>query len=212
MNSLLRSKLISLSECLSLIQIVNEATHFSHSGNPSIIDFFFLSSSIKLVSCDILPPISSSDHNTILFSISSENHSQPIITHHSVLLYNDADFNYINFLLDSVAWKDILPSNDANTSWLIFKYIYLTIVRSLVPQKTIYSRSSFSHPWINREYINRVKKKNRLYRAAKKSNSEPAWSKFRILRNHTLSYLRLYSLSAKSNPCSFWSSVKKTTW
>ena len=112
-NSPLRSKLITLSECLSLIQIVNEATHFSHSGNPSIIYLVFLSSSIKLVSWNILPPISSSDHNTILFSISSENHSQPTIPCHSVWLYDDADFNYINFLLDSVAWKDILPSNDA---------------------------------------------------------------------------------------------------
>ena len=142
MNSPLRSKIITLSECLSLIQIVKEAARFSHSGNSSIIDLVFLSSSIKPVSYNILPPpISSSDHNTILFSISSENHSQP--TRHSVWLYNDEDFNHINFLLDSIAWKDILPSNDANTSWLIFKYICLTIVCFHVPQKKI---STLDHP------------------------------------------------------------------
>ena len=34
------------------------------------------------------------------------------------LYYNDADFNYIDLLLDSVACKAILSSNDANISWL----------------------------------------------------------------------------------------------
>ena len=81
--------------------MLKEATHFSHSGNPSFIDLVILSSSIKLVSCDILLPIFFSDYNTILFSILSENHSQPTIVCHSVWLYDDADFNYTLYQLFS---------------------------------------------------------------------------------------------------------------
>ena len=73
-----KSKLNIFAESLSLIQIVDHPTHFSHSNNPSLIDLVFLSSSIVKLTHAVLPPISSSDHSTILFSVSSDSLSGPI--------------------------------------------------------------------------------------------------------------------------------------
>ena len=53
----------------SLQQIIFEPTHFSHAGTPSTIDLAFIPSSLLHYTYSILPPVLSSDHNSILVSI-----------------------------------------------------------------------------------------------------------------------------------------------
>ena len=62
-------ELKSLAESYSLSQVISDPTHFSHAGTPSLIDLAFIPSTFRS-NHSILPPVSSSDHNTILFSVS----------------------------------------------------------------------------------------------------------------------------------------------
>ena len=62
-------KVSVLSDSFSLLQIIQKATHYSNSGSPSTIDLVFIPTSFQLCPYSILPPVSSSDHNTILFSL-----------------------------------------------------------------------------------------------------------------------------------------------
>ena len=59
-------------------QIITDPTHFSPSGSPSMIDLAFVPTSYNW-SYDVLPPISSSDHNSVLLSVSPRSfyHSLP---------------------------------------------------------------------------------------------------------------------------------------
>ena len=65
---LLSSSLLDLTNCLGFKQIICEPNHFSHISSPSLIHYVFVLSDISCPSY-VLPPISSSDHLAILFSV-----------------------------------------------------------------------------------------------------------------------------------------------
>ena len=88
----------SLTSLFSLSQIVSQPTHFSPTGSPSIIDLVFVPRSIRRSSV-ITPPLDSSDHSTILSSLSFSPKSPSLCCHQShrkVWLYHKADFDAIN--------------------------------------------------------------------------------------------------------------------
>ena len=63
-SSSLYRDLKSIAVSYSLSQVITDPTHFSHSGSPSIIDLVFLPSTFSS-NYAILPPVSSSDHNSL---------------------------------------------------------------------------------------------------------------------------------------------------
>ena len=65
----------AISSSFNLQQIVNDPTHFSYSGIPSTIDLVFIPSTIEISSCEVLPPVSNSDHNSILVARIRMNYS-----------------------------------------------------------------------------------------------------------------------------------------
>ncbi len=205
----------ALSDLFSLDQIVSHPTHFSPSGSPSLIDLVLISPSFSPSSCNILPPISNSDHRSILFSlpvspVSSPSSSSP---YRRVWLYESADFSITSNFLSNIPWSSILSSSDVNSAWLTFKFTFLRIIHLTIPSKFV---SSPPHPpWITRSFLSRIRKRNALFQRAKRSDSPLSWSVYRSFRNSTLTFLR--SLKAKffarlsSSPTSrqFWSFVKK---
>ena len=84
-SSSLCNNLLDLTNCLGLKQIICEP---SHVGSPSLIDLVFVPSDFSCPSY-VLPPISSSDHLSILFSVPlahSVKHSPSACLLHTVLL------------------------------------------------------------------------------------------------------------------------------
>ena len=74
-TSPLLTRLLDLTN--SLNQLVQEPTYFSYSGSPSLIDLVFIPSDLPS-SILILPPVSSSDHLSLQFTIPTScktNHS-----------------------------------------------------------------------------------------------------------------------------------------
>ena len=209
------NQILALSDLFSLDQIVSHPTHFSPSGSPSLIDLVFTSPSFSPSSCNILPPISNSDHRAILFCLPASQVPSPSSSSsfRRVWLYESADFSITSNFLSNIPWSSILSSSDVNCAWLTFKFTFLRIIHLTVPSKLVSSPPY--PPWITRSFLSRIKKRNSLFQHAKLSNSPLAWSAYRSFRNSTLSYLR--SLKAKffarlsSSPTArqFWSFVKK---
>ena len=96
-SSSLSKSLIDFTKCLGLNQIICEPTHFSHTGSPSLIDLVFVSSDLSCPS-RVLPPISSFDHLSILFSLPLvRKDPDPHPTNGcKVWLYNKADLHSAN--------------------------------------------------------------------------------------------------------------------
>ena len=168
----------AISNSFSLNQVVDQPTHFSHSGSSSIIDLVFLSSSLTSFSFDVLPPVSSLDHCSILLSLPLKCPSFPLPSPPcSVWLYNQANFDLVNDLLESISWDD-LPNNDVDSSWLIFKELFVRIMHKSIPSKLVYSSPSPSSPWINHSLLSKIKQRNRLFQMAKSSDSSASWAAY----------------------------------
>ena len=102
-SSPLLNKLNVISDSFSLEQIVTQPTHFSPSGTSSLIDLVFVLS-FSSHSCTVLPPVSNSDHNSILFSLPLSISSPTSSSSHRVWLYNQADILLIKTFLFSIPW------------------------------------------------------------------------------------------------------------
>ena len=130
----LLNQLHVISDLFSLDQIVAQPTHFSPSGTPSPIDLVFVPSSFSSYSCNVLPPISNSDHYSILFSLPLPATSSPApsspSTSHRVWLYHRADTLTMNELLSSIPWTSILSTTDVNHSWQVLNILFLRLCTS----------------------------------------------------------------------------------
>ena len=204
-------ELKSLAESYSLSQVISDPTHFSHAGTPSIIDLAFIPSTFHS-NHSILPPVSSSDHNAILLSVSLPfSFPRPYkSSRRRIWLYHKADINSINSLLSSIPWNSVL-SSDLDSSWLTFKSIFLQVMKIYIPSKLL--PLSPLPPWINRALISKIQLRQRLYLKAKSSSSPSLSRSYHSLRNSISSSLKkskasfFHSLSY-SSPSKFWSFVK----
>ena len=204
-----RTKLDVISDTFD---IVNVPTHLYHTDTTSTIDLVFLPSNIDNPSCSILPPVSSSDLFSILFSLPTDSVNSPSPSPpRKIWLYHPADFERVNALLCSIDWKELLPFSDPDASWAILKELFLRIMTSTVHNKLVYLSTNSYHPWINCSFLNHVKKINSIFSSAKRSGSPSLWAKYHSYRNKTLAYLRhlktkfFQNLLTSPLPRSFWS-------
>ena len=215
-TSPLLTRLLDLTNSLNLNQLVQEPTHFSYSGSPSLIDLVFIPSDLPS-SISILPPVSSSNHLSLQFTIPTScktKHSSTGSGYRKVWIYKNADFASANFILSSNPWDDLFSSQDINVCWPIFKEAFLEVMRRFIPSKLV--PYTCSPPWGNNHLLACIKKRNHLYHKAKKLKSPKYMSKYRVWRNKTLSYQHKLKasffnrLSISSSSCkSFWSLFKK---
>lgn len=185
----LLNQVSSLSSIFSLSQIVTQPTHYSHSGSPSIIDLVFVPRSAH-GSATVTPPLGSSDHCTIISSLSFSfkpppSHHQ---SHRKVWLYHKADFNTINDSLNAIDWSSTLPQ-DLDIACSKFTSIFLQIINEHVPSKFV------SHqplpPWLSRPLLHKIRHRRKLFHRAAVSNSLVVCAMLFLLRlsdlNHNFS-------------------------
>ena len=158
--SALHNQLSSLMSILSLKQLVTEATHHSHAGSPSIIDLILAPQVLKSHT-SVLPPISSSDHNTILsiISLSSIHRASSKPPSKTVRQYHLADFDSINESILATDWDSLLSTN-LDDSWSSFTSTFFSIVHQFTPTKTIPLIPL--PPWFPRPLMHKIHKHRRL--------------------------------------------------
>ena len=161
----LSSQLSSISTLFSLKQFITLPTHFSHSGSPSIVDLVFAPPSLK-PHVSILHPVGSSDHKSIIATISlppSLSHKTPIKSpSEKIWLYHQANFESINEHLLLTDWKSILPPN-LDDAWSTFSTHFLSTVHRFTPAKTI--STTPLPPWFPRLLLHKIS----WYRSVKTS-------------------------------------------
>ena len=71
--------------------------------------------------------------------------------------------------------------NDINTNWCTTKSIICNLLNDYAPYRTTKSRHNL--PWITNEIKRSMRKRDRLFLRARKSNSNTEWSNIRKFRN-----------------------------
>ena len=135
----------------------------------------------------VFPPLSSSDHNSLLFIIPLRQHHKPSFKNlPSSWLYSKGDSKTANLILSSLPWDSLLSSNDVNYSWSLFKEVFVEVMNCAIPSKLVPIKNS--PPWVNNHLPSCIHKRNVLFTKIKRAKSSSLMSQYRICRNKTLSY------------------------
>ena len=178
----------SLLDHFSLDQIIQSPTRFSSTGIPAILDLALLPNSSSST-YSILPPVSTSDHLSLLvsvvFSCLPKTFHPPISApSNSFRLYNKANFDEINLSLSSTPWNSLLNVNPNIPSSLLSSILNQHILNFVPLKSTIQpSRSALPPPWLTPSILKQINHRNNLFHRAKKHNSPYLMSSYKNLRN-----------------------------
>ena len=114
-------------------------------------------------------------------------------------------------MLECLDLDTIFSSADINICWNNWKQCFLGIMEVCIPRATL--PNSFSPPWLSKEIIQRIRKRNYLYKKANGNRNSTSFVQYKRLRNSVVSALRqakfnyFNHLDPKSGK-TFWRAVR----
>ena len=160
----------------NLDQIVKEPTR-----KDRILDLIFTSIPDLVEKCKVAPGIS--DHDGMPVADIGLHPQQNTKAPRSVPLYNKADWEKIQSDLseaEETFFQNSPAENTVTENWLFLKDCIQTTIKKNIPHKTIKGKQT--PPWITRDIRREMKRKQRAYNKARKSNNERDWANFRKRR------------------------------
>jgi len=145
-------------------------------------------------------------------SIKRRNIRRPAATHKRVIWkYAQADFGKACEMIDDTDW-DRLLTDDINESLGNWQAKFMGIIEDCVPKKVLPKRRNL--PWMTRNLTRAMRKRNHLFRRAKKSGSTTVLKQYKDERNKIVRELRrakrrYFQKLNPSNPKQFWKTVAK---
>ena len=98
--------------------------------------------------------------------------------------YRNADFETCNDCISSLNWNSIIsPENSMNENCQTFTKTFIEIIKNCVPQKEVTIRLN-DKVWFNSELRREIRKRDRLRKLARRSNSDSNINKYKKQRNH----------------------------
>ena len=150
---------------LGLEQLINRPTH----QGGKILDLVLTSraSLLSEISISSQYSICSSDHYGIEFKMKAK--VDKIIHKRKVLNYKKANWEGLNKALNSVKWDSVIGHEDPETAWRKFQKILSTLISNFIPSVVV---KDHNHPpWFDKETYNMHKKKDRLRKKYKETES-----------------------------------------
>ena len=157
--------------------------------------------------CCTIPELSNSDHLGLMLTMRHRHVSQAPTPRGSVWRYNLANFELANDLLCDVDFDEILDFNDIQKSWMQFKAVFLHVMEQCIPKAVLPQM-----PWLTKEIIQLIKRRNYFFRKAHNNGNDNDFAKFRQLCNRVASILRLekqkfFSELVPNNTKEFWKKI-----
>lgn len=130
------SHLCSLTDSLSLMQVVSSNTHVGANASESLIDLVFMSSPTALIECCVTPGLGNPDHYGIPLLLRSSLPAQHIRpnTNRTIWRYAHADFDLACNMLDDLNLDTIFVENCIEECWNRWKEAFLSIMDKCIPK------------------------------------------------------------------------------
>ena len=196
----------------SLSQFVNSITR---PISNSILDLLVTTNPNIIQNVEVLPGIS--DHCIVLFDISAKPKLQKK-PQRKIFKFDKADPEVLKSEV-SLFVQCFLSSNpenkSVNSNWTDITDSLNNIVNEHVPSKL--SKGKPNLPWISSGVKRKMRKRDKLFSLARKTNKSSDWKAFREYRNYVTKIVRnshhsyvndVIGNSLTENPKSFWSYVK----
>ena len=115
----------------------------------------------------------------------------PTVSHprRTVWRYKYADFDQANELLCDLEVDEILDPTSIQRSWEKLKAAFLDVMEQCIPKAVLPQKRSL--PWLTKQIMQLIKRRNYFYKKARKSGSDEDFQKFKKLRNKVVTELKL---------------------
>ncbi|XP_072164906.1 uncharacterized protein [Diadema setosum] len=211
------TSLLDIINDFSLHQMAKEVNHVHqtevhHVSN--ILQLFLVSNPDIFVPLLTAPGLC--DHS-ILLAEADVDHTPQRHTRHKVYLYHKADVTSMK--QDIKNFQDPFIQNcEVNSiedSWQSFENFIQNITDKYIPSKL--SSSRYNLPWMNSQLKRLIRRKDRAFHTAKRTDRLANWKRYRSLRSDVRKALRKAEAqymsntifeSLRSNPKKFWSYIK----
>ncbi len=178
--------------CLS--QIVSGHTHVSPGGNSSLIDLALTTPPSQLKHCSIIPPLANSDHNGLDLEIMWKASPSRTCSRRTVWRYTHAEFSKACDLISETDWNAIICEDDIKKSWIQRQESFLSIMERCIPKKILPPKRR-NLPWLNKSLVQSMRRRNALFKKAKRSNNPLHLSQYKHARNRKTSHCQKTFLS-----------------
>ena len=183
-----------LADDFNLAQLCELPTYVGHSGKPdSLLDLAFSSDSSMVASVDTLQPVS--DHLPILLKTNAFGRpgadNQYAEQNEERWDFRNANLEALHRTLLSVNWEEIFDvEEDINGLWKKWKSAFFRCMEQTISKRKPRTNKPQTNPWFNSFLAGMIRRRNRLFRCACRSNSEEMWVRYRESRNMVTSAIR----------------------
>ena len=193
--------------------MVDEPTRYN-SNCASILDLLLCNYPDDVSDVSIAQDILDSDHFGISFRILTKV-SRLRQVKRVIYNFKNANFDGLREALSDISWYDcFLDSDNIDNSLEKWTKLFYSVVDQFVQKKCVSNINR--SPWVDREIVLLLKKKNTLRRRAKSRNTDYLWSKFcrlraeikKLMKYKKKVYISNLGQDLKSNPKRFWSYYK----
>ena len=148
----------------SFTQVVNGPTHVA--GNT--LDLFLTNVGSLVNSVNINEAEKFSDHFIIEASIDTAPNLKTV--QNQARIWKETNLEKMHHHLMTTNWDDLLETRSTQEAWGVFKDIFLKAQDEYIPIAKIKNKVSNVHePWINRNLLRKLRKKQRLWNSFKES-------------------------------------------
>lgn len=187
-------KITSINQQFNMEQLITEPTHFTESSQ-SLIDLIFVSNQNNLIESGVGDHFLDQEHRVHLPVFGLLKFRKPIQNKfkRTVWEYNRGDYDKLRQDFHSVNWQNCI-NNDIDIYAQNITNQIIQIAKNNIPNKRIVVRP-LDAPWMTNIVRRHIRKRKRIFRKARQTQSQYQWQKFRQVRNETIKFIR----EAKSN-------------
>lgn len=187
----------------NLFQLINEPTRITASSQ-TILDLVITDSPGYCISHYTLSPPANCDHNVVVatFNLSIP---RPKAYKRYIWNFKSVDVNSLNHSLSTFNWENLFDSFvDIDTLYDTWFSTFTLIVKKFISLREVTIRPR-DKPWMTGKIRRSIRKRDRLLRKFRSTNSLADWNKYKKQRNLTVSIIRkekvLYFAKVNSMLC-----------
>ena len=171
------TKLLEIINDQSLVQLVKEPTR-----EENILDLTFTTNPDLVTNTQIIDGMS--DHQAVITDImirAKLNKKKP----RTIYLYERGNMDSLREQLKDHynIFKELSPSRTVEENWNDFKNTLYKVMTTTIPRKNLTSRTNV--PWMTYKIRREIRRKQRLYNKARRTNNENDWKNFKEARRVT---------------------------
>ena len=188
-NALSARNIDSMCEQFGLSQTITEPTHFTENSH-SLIDLLLVSDKNSLLKSGVAEPFFDQNvrYHCPIYGFFKFVKPKSLTYTRKIWKYDQGDYELLKQSITDTNWNALNNGNTDNYA-TDFTNMLMEIISKCIPNKTVRIKPR-EPPWMNNEIKKCIRMRKRTYKKAKRTDNQYYWTKFRTIRNKTISLIR----------------------